>query len=67
MKQFNSILKYFDQINELDTTAISPTYHVLDLVNAFRDDVIKPSLPIDEALKNAAKKEHRYFKAPKII
>ncbi|MFX0094481.1 MAG: Asp-tRNA(Asn)/Glu-tRNA(Gln) amidotransferase subunit GatC [Candidatus Hodarchaeota archaeon] len=65
--QFNSILNYFDQINELDTTAVTPTHHVLDLVNAFRDDIIKPSLSINEALKNAPKKERRYFKAPKII
>jgi aspartyl-tRNA(Asn)/glutamyl-tRNA(Gln) amidotransferase subunit C len=66
-KQFNSIFEYFEKINELDTDSVSPTYHALDIVNALRDDEIKPSLSIDETLKNAPIKERRYFKAPKII
>lgn len=66
-KQFNEILEYFRKIDELDTVKVPPTYHVLDLVNVFRKDEVKPSLSKDAATRNAPKKEGAYFKAPKII
>ena len=65
--QLNDILNYFNLIDEADTKDVPPTYNVLDLTNVFRKDVVKPSLPRDEALKNAPKKERGYFKAPRIV
>lgn len=65
--QLNNILNYFKLIDEADTKDVPPTYNVLDLTNVFRKDVVKPSLPRDEALKNAPKKEKGYFKAPRIV
>jgi len=52
-EQFNRILDYFKKIDEADTESIPPTYHVLDLVNAYRKDDVEESLPRDESLKNA--------------
>ena len=66
-EQFNTILEYFEIINELDTEKIPPTSHVLDLTNVFREDKVMSSLATEEALKNAPKKERGFFKAPKII
>lgn len=66
-KQLNEILEYFRKIDEADTEGVPPTYHVLDLVNVYRDDEIGESLSQKEALSNAPKKERGFFKAPKII
>lgn len=66
-RQLNEILDYFKMIDEAETEGISPTYHVLDLVNVFREDTVKPSLPKKKALQNAPKKERGYFKASRII
>lgn len=66
-EQFNRILAYFKKIDEVDTERIPPTYHVLDLVNVYREDKVLPSLPPKEVLKNAPKKEKRFFKAPRIV
>lgn len=66
-KQFNEILAYFKKLDKLDTEKVPPTYHVLDFVNAFREDEVRPPLPKEKPLENAPKKEGRYFKAPKII
>jgi aspartyl-tRNA(Asn)/glutamyl-tRNA(Gln) amidotransferase subunit C len=66
-EQFNRILEYFKKIDEVDTDKIPPTYHVLDLVNVYRRDEVTSSLPPKEVLKNAPKKEKRFFKAPKIV
>ncbi len=65
--QLNDILNYFKIIDEADTKGVPPTYNVLDLTNVFRRDVVRPSLPRGEALKNAPKKERGYFKAPRIV
>ncbi len=66
-KQFNEILNYFKNIDEIDTNGIQQTSHVLELNNVFRKDKITPSLSKEEALKNSAKKEKKFFKAPRII
>ena len=66
-KQFNEILDYFKKIDSVDTEDVPPMYHVLYLVNIFREDEVLPSLPEKEVLKNAPKKERRFFKAPRLI
>jgi len=66
-EQFNEILDYFKKIDEVDTEGVEPTYHVLDLKNVSRTDETTPSLPIEEALRNAPKKEKKFIKAPRII
>ena len=66
-EQFNEILDYFKKIDEVDTEGVEPTYHVLDLKNVSRTDETKPSLPTEEALRNAPKKEKKFIKAPRIV
>lgn len=65
--QFNSILDYFHQLDQVDTEGIEPTYRVVDLANVFRDDVACKSLTQEEALRNAPKTENGYFKSPRIV
>lgn len=65
--QFNSILDYFHQLDEVDTEGIEPTYRVVDLANVFREDVACKSLTQEEALKNAPRRENGYFKSPRIV
>lgn len=66
-QQFNDILDYFQKLNELDTEGVPPTLHVFELVNVFRKDDVKLSLPPEEALANAPKKKGRFFEAPRIL
>ncbi len=66
-EQLNVILEYVDQLNALDTDSIIPTSHVIPMQNVMRDDVVVPSLPQNEILRNAPQKEDQYFKVPKIV
>ena len=66
-EQFNEILDYFKKIDAVDTEGVEPTYHILDLKNVSRKDETEPSLPTEEALKNAPKKEKKFLKAPRIV
>jgi len=66
-RQLNIILKYMEQLNKVDTSNVEPLSHQFELTNVFRDDDVQPSLPADEALRNAPEKSGNYFKVPKVI
>jgi aspartyl-tRNA(Asn)/glutamyl-tRNA(Gln) amidotransferase subunit C len=66
-KQFNTILEYFEVINEIDTEDVHPTTQVVEAIGVLREDEATPSLSINEALSNTTQSERRFFKAPKII
>ena len=66
-RQLSEILTYVGKLNELDTSKVEPTSHVLDLSNVVRDDVVRDSLPAAEALANAPDREGDHFRVPKII
>jgi aspartyl-tRNA(Asn)/glutamyl-tRNA(Gln) amidotransferase subunit C len=52
-EQLSDILDYVQRLNILDTEAIPPTATVLPLRSIMRDDVSRPSLPVDDILANA--------------
>jgi aspartyl-tRNA(Asn)/glutamyl-tRNA(Gln) amidotransferase subunit C len=65
--QLNSILAYVEQLNKLDTSKIEPLSHVIGLGDVFREDLVRPGLSQEEALKNAPAKTGQFFKVPKVI
>ena len=65
--QLNGILEYMDQLNELDTSGVEPTSHVLPLSNVLRDDEVDGSLSLDEVMANAPQQDRDHFVVPKII
>jgi aspartyl-tRNA(Asn)/glutamyl-tRNA(Gln) amidotransferase subunit C len=65
--QLSNILTYVEQLNELDTTGVDPTSHVLDINNVMRDDVPEASLSQERALANGPDKASGHYKVPKII
>lgn len=65
--QLEAILNFADQLEEVDTTDVEPTFHVLDLQNVLRDDVAEHSLSQQEVLKNAPVKEDGQFRVPSIL
>jgi len=66
-EQLNAILKYMDKLNELDTSNVQPTSHVLPLVNVMREDEPRESLPIEKVMLNAPDEEDGQFKVPAVI
>ncbi|WP_099157689.1 Asp-tRNA(Asn)/Glu-tRNA(Gln) amidotransferase subunit GatC [Virgibacillus ndiopensis] len=65
--QLSSIIKYAEQLNELDTDGVEPTTHVLDLKNVLRKDEPKEWITQEDALKNAPDKKGDYFRVPSIL
>ncbi|MCQ5340173.1 MAG: Asp-tRNA(Asn)/Glu-tRNA(Gln) amidotransferase subunit GatC [Candidatus Methanomethylicia archaeon] len=67
LNQLNKILEAFKIIDELSLENIEPTYHVMEIVNVFREDEVRSSLSQEEALSTAKKVKDGYFVAPKIF
>jgi len=66
-QQLSAILDYADSLTALDTDDIAPTASVLPLVNAFREDVVEPSLPTPVALANAPLAEANQFSVHAVL
>ncbi len=66
-EQLSTILGFFDRLKEVDTEGVRPTSHVIDLVNAFRADQVRPGPGVEAVLENAPERSDRFFRVPKIL
>ena len=66
-QQLDKILHYMETLNQLETANVEPLAHVVDIVNAFREDRVVNQPSPDTLLANAPAKERSFFKVPKII
>ncbi|MBN1763362.1 MAG: Asp-tRNA(Asn)/Glu-tRNA(Gln) amidotransferase subunit GatC [Methanomicrobia archaeon] len=66
-QQLSSILDYFTVLDEVDTTDVEPTYHVIGITDVVRQDEPKAALEQSEVLRNAPKKEDGYIKSPRML
>ena len=65
--QLGNILGYIEKLKELDVSQVEPTAHAVPLLNVFRPDVVRPSMPTAEALRNAPAHANGLFVVPKIV
>lgn len=66
-EQLNAILEHMSKLQELDTTDVPPTAHILPLRNVLREDEVRPSMDREEVLQNAPNQEEGQFRVPKIV
>lgn len=67
MVHFDKILGYVDKLNELDTKDVDIVVNPYYIENKFRDDIIEPSMKLEDVIKNAPKNLEEYIIVPKII
>jgi aspartyl-tRNA(Asn)/glutamyl-tRNA(Gln) amidotransferase subunit C len=65
--QLGHIIGYMEKLKSLDVSAVEPTAHAVPMVNVTRADEVHPSLPHDEAMRNAPAKANGLFIVPKIV
>ncbi|HEY9905082.1 MAG TPA: Asp-tRNA(Asn)/Glu-tRNA(Gln) amidotransferase subunit GatC [Candidatus Sericytochromatia bacterium] len=65
--QLSSILEYFQQLSELDTTDVPPTTRAIDVSNVTRPDELRPYPDREAILKEAPDQDGDFFKVPKIL
>jgi aspartyl-tRNA(Asn)/glutamyl-tRNA(Gln) amidotransferase subunit C len=62
--QLNDILAAVGKVSELDLSDVPPTSHPLDVVNAFRPDEPRASLPLEDVFANAPQRDGDFFRVP---
>lgn len=60
-EEFVEILEYFDRLEEVPDVDAKD-----ELENVLRADKVTPSLPQEEAMRNADEREDGYFKGPPV-
>lgn len=77
LRDLNSVLGYFAQLNELDTTSVPPMAQVADQMTEsrareavaphLRSDEIAPSLNREQVMAFAPDTDGVFFRVPKVI
>ena len=63
-----NIIGYIEQLSELDTEGVEPTYQVTDLQNVWREDVVDDyGTRRDELLALAPEVHNKQIKVPKVL
>lgn len=65
--ELDAIVGYVEQLDQLNTDGVEPMAHAGDLANVFVDDVVRPSVPRDQALANAPKRDEQSYLVPPVL
>jgi len=65
--QLGLILDSVAVVSQVASADVPPSSHALPLSNVFREDVVAPSMPVDDALAMSPKVEDNRFRVPRIL
>jgi aspartyl-tRNA(Asn)/glutamyl-tRNA(Gln) amidotransferase subunit C len=65
--QLSNILEHFQVLQQVDTSSIPPMSHSVALESVMRPDAPRPSLPAEETLSNAPKREGDFFRVLPVL
>jgi len=66
-QQLGQVLEHVRQLEKVDVSKVEPLAHSNEVVNVFREDVERPSLPVEKALANAPKKANDLIIVTKVV
>ena len=65
--QLADILRYVEQLGELDVSNVQPMAHALDVHNVFGEDTPADSLDVPLALREAPARAGDFFRVPQVL
>ena len=65
--QLEGIVGYVEKISQVNVDGVEPMMHGREIVNAFREDTVRPSMAAETALQNAPQRVGDEFLLPKIV
>jgi aspartyl-tRNA(Asn)/glutamyl-tRNA(Gln) amidotransferase subunit C len=66
-QQLGDVLHHIEQLAKVDVTGVEPTAHAFPISNVWADDVAKPGLSVEAALRNAPAKRDNMIVVPKVM
>lgn len=65
--ELNALIGHFGDIQGIDAASVDPQSHAVALQNVWSEDVVRPSMPRDQVLRNSALTKAGLFVVPTII
>lgn len=65
--QLGSVLHHIEALSKVDVSGVEPTAHAFAVNNVWQDDVSRPGLPVEEALRNAPAQRDHMIVVPKVV
>ncbi|MCI0680481.1 MAG: Asp-tRNA(Asn)/Glu-tRNA(Gln) amidotransferase subunit GatC [Gemmataceae bacterium] len=66
-RDLTAIVDYVNQLQSVNTDNVEPLAHAVELTNVFRADEPAESLPVDQALANAPRREGDFYAVPAVL
>mgnify|MGYP001256629498 CR=1 FL=1 len=66
-EDLNVILEHFEVLQRVNPEGVPPTAHAMELRNVLRDDIVRPSLPRQEILREAPEARDEFFVVPRVV
>jgi len=66
-QQLGDVLHHIEQLSKVDVSGVEPTAHAFPIYNVWADDVAKPGLPVEAALRNAPAQRDNMIVVPKVV
>ncbi len=66
-EQLSHLLEKFEILQQVDTSGVPPTAQSIDLQSVMRDDEVASSLPADDILANAPRREGEFFRVKPVL
>ncbi len=65
--QLGSVLHHIEQLAKVDVAGVEPSAHAFAVHNVWQEDVARPGLPADQALRNAPAQRENMVVVPKVV
>ena len=66
-QQLGDVLHHIEQLGKVDVTGVEPTAHAFPITNVWADDIARPGLTVETALRNAPAQRDNMSVVPKVV
>lgn len=66
-QQLGDVLHHIEQLGKVDVSGVEPTAHAFPVYNVWAEDVARPGLSVELALKNAPAQRQNMIAVPKVV
>jgi aspartyl-tRNA(Asn)/glutamyl-tRNA(Gln) amidotransferase subunit C len=65
--EIGQILEFVEQLQKVDVSEVAPTDQVTGLVDVWREDEVRPSMPREQLLANAPEQKDGYIVVKRVL
>ena len=66
-QQLGNVLHHIEELSKVDVSGVEPTAHAFAVTNVWAEDVARPGLAVDQALRNAPAQRDHMIAVPKVV